>query len=364
MREQHFPWLENLVVQIATPYATGTGFVMKSYGLIITNEHVVRDNLTVVIEGSAFKRQQTKVLYLDEKYDMAFLALPETDAELAVLEWAEQEAAAGDEVLACGHPFGYRFSITSGIVSGNRYLLGDLEYIQHDAALNPGNSGGPLLNARGKLAGINTFMVDGGQNIGIALPHEEIRKVVEAYVPIMPKRAIRCSSCDQMLEEKDPPEKYCMYCGARVRYIADAQMYEAHGISKKIEEVLGQLNYDVAICRRGTNNWEISHGSAKVNISYHEPSGFLIADATLCYLPTGKMDKIYAYLLKQNYHNKGMTFALKDNNIVISSLIYDQHMNFETCKKIIAKLIKAADKYDNILVSEFGARPIEERQRQ
>ena len=64
-------------------------------------------------------------------------------------------------------------------------------------------------------------------------------------------------------------------------------------------------------------------------------SGFLIADASLCYLPMQNMGAIYTYLLKQNFHNKGMTFALKDNNIVISSLIYDQHMHFETCKKLL-----------------------------
>ena len=65
-----------LVVQIATPYATGTGFIMSAQGVIVTNEHVVRDNIQVVIEGQAFARQQTRVLYQDEKYDLAILALP------------------------------------------------------------------------------------------------------------------------------------------------------------------------------------------------------------------------------------------------------------------------------------------------
>lgn len=356
----HLPWLENLVVQIATPYATGTGFILSAQGVIVTNEHVVRDNLQVVIEGVAFSRQQTKVLYQDEKYDLAFLALPPYDMELKALEWAENDAVAGDEVLACGHPFGYKFAVTRGIISGVSYMLGALEYYQHDAALNPGNSGGPLLNLKGQLLGINTFMVDGGQNIGIALPYHEIKKVLDVYATILPERAVRCASCDQILKEKKPVEKYCPNCGARIKHIADAEVYEPFGIPKKIEDVLSQLGYDVEICRRGMNNWEITQGSARVNITYHEPSGFLIADASLCYLPMENMGEIYTYLLRQNFHNKGMTFALKENNIVISSLIYDQHMHFESCKKIIAKLIKAADKYDNILIQNFGARAISE----
>ncbi|HMS99532.1 MAG TPA: trypsin-like peptidase domain-containing protein [Saprospiraceae bacterium] len=358
MSKSLMPWLEPLVVQIATPYATGTGFVLSASGLIVTNEHVVRDNARVVIEGLAFERQQTDVIYLDEKLDLAFLMLPQPSCELVSLLWANEMPDAGDAVLACGHPFGYKFSITRGIISSVEYELGALAYFQHDAALNPGNSGGPLLSMDGRLLGINTFMVDGGQNIGIALPYSEIKKVAEAYKEIMPARVVKCVSCNQMLEETTPRNRYCLHCGAKVKYISDAPAYEAFGISKKIEEVLIQLGYDVAICRRGVNNWEISQGSAKVNIVYHEPSGFLIADATLCYLPNENMTRIYTYLMKQNYHNKGMTFALKDNNIVISSLIYDQHMHFESCKKTINKLIKAADKYDNILIEQFGATAI------
>ncbi|MBK8701297.1 MAG: trypsin-like peptidase domain-containing protein [Saprospiraceae bacterium] len=347
--------LNKIVVQIATPYATGTGFIFPAHDVIVTNEHVVRDNRNAVVEGAVMKRQLADILYIDEKYDIALLQLPKLKEVGPQLNWCSIPPTKGSQVFACGHPFGYKFSVTQGIISTVEYELGNLYYIQHDAALNPGNSGGPLLNDRGELLGVNTFMVEEGQNIGIALPFGKLRQILTDYDQIKPERASRCPSCEFLLFEERAQNDYCPNCGAVVKYISDVQEYEPVGIGKKIEDVLSQLGYDVAICRRGMSNWEITHGSAKVNVAYHEQSGFLIADATLCYLPKTSMEDIYTYLMKQNYHNKGMTFSLKDNNIVISSLIYDQHMHFESCKKIIDRLIKSADKYDNILIQNFGA---------
>ncbi|HHH49776.1 MAG TPA: serine protease, partial [Saprospiraceae bacterium] len=68
----------NIVVQIATPYSKGTGFYLKEHEIIVTNEHVIRDNKEVVIAGNIFGRQLSKVLFLDEKYDLAFLEAPKT----------------------------------------------------------------------------------------------------------------------------------------------------------------------------------------------------------------------------------------------------------------------------------------------
>ena len=70
---------KDVVIQIATPYSTGTGFFLKKYDLIITNEHVVRDNVEVVIDGKKFEKQLTKVLFVDPKYDLAFLQTPKNN---------------------------------------------------------------------------------------------------------------------------------------------------------------------------------------------------------------------------------------------------------------------------------------------
>jgi serine protease Do len=351
---------EYSIVQIATPYATGTGFIYPNQKFIITNEHVVRDNKNVVIEGKLFPRQSAEVIYLDEKFDIAFLALPETNELAAGLKMPDKVIDLGEIVFALGHPFGLKFSTTKGIISSLNYTLDGIKFIQHDAALNPGNSGGPLLTADGHLAGVNTFIHKDGQNIGIALPIDDLNKMVAAYIDLYPEQTIKCQACEFLLIEAKRHNDYCTNCGAVVKYFYTIDEYEPAGMNQKIEEVINALGFDVKICRRGLSNWEINSGSAKVNIAYHEKSGFLIADATLCYLPKSSMDDIYTYLMKQNYFNKGMTFSLKDNNIVISSIIYDQHMHVETCKKLINNLIKSADRYDNVLVEQFGAVGVKE----
>ncbi len=346
---------EYSIVQIATPYATGTGFIYPNQKFIVTNEHVVRDNNKVIVEGKSLLRQSADVIYLDEKYDIAFLALPELLGKINALKIQSTEIELGEVVFALGHPFGLKFSATKGIISSLDHTLEGIKFIQHDAALNPGNSGGPLLTSEGHLAGVNTFIHKDGQKIGIALPIENLNKMVSAYIDFYPQQTVKCQACDYLLIEAIRYDDYCINCGAVVKYFYTINEYEPTGMNQKIEDVINALGFDVKICRRGLSNWEINSGSAKVNIAYHEKSGFLIADATLCYLPKTSMDDIYTYLMKQNYYNKGMTFSLKDNNIVISSIIYDQHMHVETCKKLINNLIKNADRYDNVLIEQFGA---------
>ena len=137
--------------------------------------------------------------------------------------------------------------------------------------------------------------------------------------------------------------------------LADARSMNHLAYPKKIEDVLSQLGYDVEICRRGINNWEISHGSARSTLLITNLR-FLIADASLCYLPMQNMGAIYTYLLKQNFHNKGMTFALKDNNIVISSLIYDPAHAFWDVQKKLSISWSGGWQIWQYTDSKFGAR--------
>ena len=129
---------KNIVVQIATPYSTGTGFYLPDFELIVTNEHVIRDNQNAIIHGALLEKQLCKIVYLDQKYDIAFLrsnqAVTQVSAKLAM----QPEPKEGDAVMAIGHPFGLDFSATRGIVSSTIYDRNDINYIQHDAALNPG----------------------------------------------------------------------------------------------------------------------------------------------------------------------------------------------------------------------------------
>jgi len=347
--------VRDLVIQIATPYSTGTGFYLKSANLIITNEHVIRENKRVVIKGKDIPKQICDVVYMDPRYDLAFLAPPK-DVELDEPHFLEDGVLSeGDVVIAVGHPFGLNYTATEGILSNLRHEQDGINYIQHDAALNPGNSGGPLLNLDGKIIGVNTFIIKDGNNIGFSLPVHYLRSTLETFLANGIQEAVRCTSCLNIIFNDNIQNGYCQHCGSKVLKISDIEPYEPVGVNKTIEKMLVDADYDIDLSRRGPNQWQIKKGSAIINISYHVKSGLIIGDAYLCLLPSTDIKPIYTYLLKENYKLEGLTLSVKGQDIILSLLIYDQYLNIDSAKKLFNHLFAAADDYDNVLVEEYGA---------
>ncbi|MEY4134834.1 MAG: hypothetical protein RL386_1184 [Bacteroidota bacterium] len=344
-----------VVVEIATPYSTGTGFCLRGPGLIVTNEHVVRDNKEVVIHGVHIPQQLARVLFTDIKYDLAFLELPAgTDMPEVRLAGASGPGE-GDTVIAVGHPFGLKFSATQGIISNPGHELNDVEYLQHDAALNPGNSGGPLINEAGEVVGVNTFILRESGTIGFALPANLLERTMHEYHEAGAGISARCYSCENIVTRAGLNGKYCPFCGAVVELPDMAEVYQPEGIPKTIEEILQKLNFQVRLARRGPDNWEIEAGSAKINISYDENNGLITGDAYLCVLPRTQIREIYAYLLQQNYLLEGLTLSVSEKDIILSLVIDERYLNLETGLYLFRNLFERADFYDNYLVEHFGA---------
>ncbi len=343
------------VIQIATPYSTGTGFYVAQYNLIVTNEHVVRDNKQVVIDGETFDKQLVDVIYLDPKYDLAFLSAPEGHKMTGLNIGSPVDLSEGDSVIAIGHPYGLKFGATQGIISNLLHKENDVHFIQHDAALNPGNSGGPLISTSGELVGINTFIIRDGNSIGFSLPLDYLLETFKEYRKEENLPAVRCNSCLNIVFEKDQKSKYCHNCGSKMKMIKDLHPYEPLGINKTIEEMLLALGHNVELSRRGPNNWEVRQGSAVISISYHEKTGLIIADAYLCLLPKHNLKPLYEFLLRENYSNQSLTFTVRNQDVILSILIYDQYLNAHTATELFKRLFLGADHYDDVLVNEYGA---------
>lgn len=346
---------KDVVIQIATPYSTGTGFYLDKYNLIVTNEHVVRDNQTVVIDGTSIEKQIVDVIYVDPKYDLAFLKVPENHQMPGIEINLNESLKEGQMVVAVGHPYGLKFGATQGIISNLLHQENDIQYIQHDAALNPGNSGGPLINRKGELIGVNTFIIRDGNSIGFSLPVNYLQLTIDEYMVGNYKKGVRCNSCMNIVFEENESIKYCTYCGSKIKMISGIEVYEPLGINKTIEKMLTKLGYNIELSRRGPNNWEVNRGSARITISYHEKTGLIVGDALLCLLPKDNIKRLYEFLLRENYKNESLNFSVRNQDILISLLIYDQYLNTETASTIFNQLFEAADKYDDILVKEFGA---------
>lgn len=346
---------KNVIVQIATPYSRGTGFYLKSHSIIVTNEHVIRGNREVVLNGEGFEKQTVKVLFSDVRYDLAFLDAPQKiDAPQVELFQGEQ-VQRGEEVIAVGHPFGLNYSATQGIVSNIEEEKDELNLIQHDAALNPGNSGGPLVNEKGEIIGVNTFVIKNGNNVGFSLPVAYLKNTLDEFLVNNKEIGVRCSACSNIVFEKTIDNGYCPHCGAKTQLPSEVEEYESTGVPKTVEDMLEKLGYEVGLSRIGPNHWEIQKGSAFINISYHEKTGLIMGDASLCLLPKENIKPLYEYLLQQNNLIEGLTFSIKENDIVLSLLIYDRYLNLDTGIKLFEYLFQQADDFDNILVEKYGA---------
>lgn len=176
---------QNAIIQIATATGTGTGFYVKEFDLIVTNDHVVAENAEVTIAGKTFEKALSRVWYTDRKHDLAFLEAPK-NIELPELQLgAYEQLKDGDAVVAIGHPFGLNYTATQGVISKVDRIRDGLKFIQIDAAINPGNSGGALLNGRGELIGINDFIFStsgGSQGIGFAIPAKMVRTIMDSML--------------------------------------------------------------------------------------------------------------------------------------------------------------------------------------
>ena len=164
--------------------ALGSGFVISEDGYIVTNNHVIEGADEISIEFFSGKTLDAKLIGTDPKTDIALLKV-ESDAPLPFVNFGDSNVMrVGDWVMAMGNPLGQGFSVSAGIVSArNRELSGTYDdFIQTDAAINRGNSGGPLFNMDGQVIGVNTAILSpngGSIGIGFSMASNVVAKVVQ-----------------------------------------------------------------------------------------------------------------------------------------------------------------------------------------
>lgn len=164
----------------------GSGFVISEDGYVLTNFHVIKGADNIVITRSDSQSYTAKVIGSDEKTDVALLKIEEEG--LPYLAFADSDQARiGETVVAIGNPFNVGATMTSGIISAkgrnNVGITAIEDFIQTDAAVNPGNSGGPLLNINGDVVGMNTAILSrsgGYQGISFAIPANVLKTIIES----------------------------------------------------------------------------------------------------------------------------------------------------------------------------------------
>ena len=183
---------EDMFKEFGTPQerkasALGSGFIIDAKGIVITNNHVIKGAEDILIRANGDKEYNAKIIGADPLSDIAVLQIESKDKFTPVKFGDSDKARIGDWVIAIGNPFGLGGTVTSGIISARNRAIGLTryeDYIQTDASINQGNSGGPLFDMNGNVIGINTAILgqSGSIGIGFSIPSNSAKKVIDQLI--------------------------------------------------------------------------------------------------------------------------------------------------------------------------------------
>ena len=167
----------------------GSGFIIDSKGIVVTNNHVIQGAEDIIVSVNGSTEYKAKIIGTDPYMDLAVLQIESDEKFIPVSFGDSDKARVGDWVIAIGNPYGFGGTVTTGIISSRNRDIGLTRYddfIQTDASINRGNSGGPLFDLNGKVVGINTAIIAPGRSgsigIGFAIPSNSASKVIEQLI--------------------------------------------------------------------------------------------------------------------------------------------------------------------------------------
>ena len=232
---------EDMFKDFGTPqkrkaYALGSGFIIDEKGIVITNNHVIKDADDILVRVNGDKEYEATIIGKDPLSDIAVLQIKSKDKFLPVKFGDSNKSRIGDWVIAIGNPFGLGGTVTAGIISARNRNIGMTRYedfIQTDASINQGNSGGPLFNIDGDVIGINTAILgqSGSIGIGFSIPSNNAKIVIDQLIKYgETKRGWLGVRIQYVTKEIADAAKLNKPRGALVQSVADGSPSEKGGI--------------------------------------------------------------------------------------------------------------------------------------
>ena len=232
---------EDMFKEFGTPQerqssALGSGFIIDEKGIVVTNNHVIQDAKDIVVQVNGEKKFEAKVIGADPLSDIAVLKIETSEKFVPVKFGDSDKARIGDWVIAIGNPFGLGGTVTSGIISARNRSIGLSryeDYIQTDASINQGNSGGPLFDMNGDVIGINTAILGRSGNVGIgfSIPSNSAKIVIDQLIEFgETKRGWLGVRIQDVTKEIADVEKLDKPRGALVASVAENSPSEKGGI--------------------------------------------------------------------------------------------------------------------------------------
>jgi serine protease Do len=245
---------EDMFKEFGTPQerksaALGSGFIIDEKGIVVTNNHVIQDAEDIIIRVNGDKEFKAKVIGADPLSDIAVLQLDTKEKFVPVKFGNSDKARIGDWVIAIGNPFGLGGTVTSGIISARNRSIGLSryeDYIQTDASINSGNSGGPLFDMNGDVIGINTAILgrNGSIGIGFSIPSNSAKIVIDQLIEFgETKRGWLGVRIQDVTKEIADVEKMDKPRGALVASVAEDSPSDKAGV--KAGDIILEFNGEI-----------------------------------------------------------------------------------------------------------------------
>ncbi len=344
--------ISKVVFKVNHAGGSGTCFYLKKHNLFVTNFHVVEGFHEVAVENTDKERFLAKVALINPVADLAFLVADDDFSNLPELELnLQKELKIGERINVAGYPFGMPYTLTDGTISSPRQLMEGKTYIQTDAAVNPGNSGGPMFDQSNKVIAVTVSKFNNADNMGFGIPVGELEEMLQLAKDIdRTKFAVECSSCHALIATKTA---YCSSCGNKIndKLFTKSSLTE---LAVFCEEAIQGMGINPILARVGNESWRFHRGSSEIRLFVYDRS-YLFAASPINLVPKQQLEPLLKFLLSAD--TKPFILGIYNNEIYVS---YRVHLSDifsderEKVKKNLVNLAQKADDLDNYLNETFG----------
>ncbi|MDE6285668.1 MAG: trypsin-like peptidase domain-containing protein, partial [Muribaculaceae bacterium] len=316
--------------------------------------HVVAGYRTVAVHDNDRNPYEARVVVVNPELDLALLAVDEDFSHLPDFPISgDEDPAIGSKVRVAGYPFGMPFTITEGSLSSPRQLMDGKYYIQVDAPVNPGNSGGPIINENGEVIGVTVskFASSSADNMGFGVRVEALRQLLDAIEDLdRSEFHVQCASCDELISGD---EEYCPSCGAQI----DENVLATHQMSalgRFVESAIARMGINPVLARSGPASWVFLRGSSELRLFVYDRN-YLFAVSPINLLPKKNVEPVLDFMLDTDFSPYKM--GLDGRQIYLCYRIHLADITPDSAERILDNIVgmaEKADELDNRLVDEFG----------
>lgn len=341
-----------LVYKVTHAGGSGSCFYLKSHDLFVTNYHVVSGFHEVAIHDNDRNPYLARVVLVNPALDIALMVVDGDFSQLPELSLAADDALEiGGKVSVAGYPYGMPFTVTEGSVSSPKQLMDGKYYIQTDAAVNPGNSGGPIFNENNEVVGVTVSKFSNADNMGFGIRVEALRKLLEV-VDDMDRSCfqVQCDSCDGLIAGE---EDFCPSCGEKLPEGIFAERQQSP-LAVFCEQAIEEMGVNPVLARDGYDSWTFHKGSSEIRIFVYDNT-YLFAVSPINLLPKKDVEPVLDYMLSEDFTPYKM--GIEGRQIYLAYRIHLSDLteaSEDEIRRNLVNLALRADEMDNKMVERFG----------